>query len=195
MDATARAFSNALLALKRINDATSLSTLAWMEQLGEAVNERGDITLAEFRKALEGASSRPLSSGYLSRAATVHTHLVARFYPMSAFQQDILEEIAKHPQASIYRAALAVRDGHLNDLQEALDALNAGQFKEPAKRERAERERADGEDEPARDEPAPNPLDDLARQVYEVACAGAEAAGRPVLDWVREQAAKAIVAA
>jgi hypothetical protein len=193
MDTTARALSNALLALKRINDAASLSTLTWMEQLGEAVNERGDVTLAEFRQRLEEGSSRPLSSGYLSRAATVHTHLVAHFSWMGTAQQDILEEIARHPQASIYRAALAVRDGHLNGLQEALSALNEGRFKERGPQ--ATREAPDGDGDRAPFDEVPAPGDDLARQVYEAALVGARAAGLDVLEWVRAQAGLAVLRA
>lgn len=189
--------SNAIIdakhALDEIVTSSRWSTLVWMTRLGQAVAGRdAGQTLAQFRQALEQAGARPTSSSYLSRAATVYEALVDRHH---GFENDDLRlEIATHPVAEIYRAACAVRDGELaDDLTVVLQALRDGRFKgKPTNRNNKDDAPGAGGDEEA---PAPEVVDPEVLAVYEAACAGAEAAGQPVLEWVRQQAAAAILGA
>jgi hypothetical protein len=167
---------------------TRNGTLAWLINLGHAVLNRPAITLDELRTELMalngGVMPDGASKGNLSKAATTYRVLVRD----GGLDPHVL---SAYRQRDLYAAAVAVESGDLT-IGQVLYVLASGsidQYKpdEPAK---PRSPKAEQPDEPTPDD---DPLDELVRQVYAAALVGADAAGMSVLDWVRQQAALAVV--
>jgi hypothetical protein len=168
---------------------TRNGTLAWLTGLGNAVlNRPASMTLDDLRNDLmaQNAGVMPdgASKGNLSKAATAYRVLVRD----GGLDPHIL---CDYRQRDLYAAAIAVEAGNLSldrvylVLQHgALDQYRADDEKPARKR-----------NESTFDEPTPDDeqLPELMRNVYAAALVGADAAGMDVLDWVRQQAALAMV--
>jgi len=168
---------------------TRNGTLAWLTGLGRAVlNRPADMTLDDLRKDLMahngGTMPDGASKGNLSKAATTYRVLV-RDGELG------LQFLCAYRQRDLYAAAVAVESGELTigQVLYVLASGNIDQYKpdEPAK---PRSPKAPDPDEPT---PDTDPLDEVIRQVYAAALVGADAAGMHVLEWVRQQAALAVV--
>jgi hypothetical protein len=177
---------------------TRNGTLAWLTGLGNAVlNRPADMTLDDLRKDLMahngGTMPDGASKGNLSKAATTYRVLVrdGALDPHLLIGNSHTKPPSAYRQRDLYAAAVAVESGELT-IGQVLYVLASGnihQYKpdEPAK---PRSPKAPDPDEPT---PDTDPLDEVIRQVYAAALVGADAAGMHVLEWVRKQAALAVV--
>jgi hypothetical protein len=179
------AVNEAVLALQTIQASSTEQTSAWVGGLGRAVYHRPkDFSLRDLRAAILRAAPhvRGLSSGNLSKAAAV----------FGVFVHDghvFIDQLAQYRQRDLYQAATLVLQGKAT-VDEALRMLADGAISSERGSEPAQE--SGGTPLPT---PEPTPaVDPLVLEVYEAARIGAAATGQPVLEWVRQCAALALVA-
>jgi hypothetical protein len=163
----------------RSQDATAL----WCGELGPLVARRpSTMNLGHIVARIVAQVGTRRSAGYLSKAATVWTHLV-RGLGMDP------NGLGRFTQSDLWAAAVAVRDGRLPaDASTVADALASGTVPTETKHRAP---KAPKRDDP---EPTPDPEVALALRVLAIAKQGAAAAGVDVETWTQDRAAESILA-